>query len=693
MRVLDTTTGQFVEIDLERATYAILSHTWDPAGEQTYHELRDIQRRHHPKLSVRPGDAAPGQSQTALSPIWADPELSPKIREACRVAREKGYRLLWIDSCCIDKTSSSELSETINSMYGWYARAHVCYAFLADVPAEEAHHREGSRFRWSRWFTRGWTLQELIAPVDVVFLARDWTVIGSKCSLSSLVTEITNIDYYALLHLAPLERFSVAERLSWAAVRGTTRVEDRAYSLLGIFDINMPPLYGEGNRAFRRLQEEIMRRIPDQSLFLWSSSESLGVPLSLHTHVGPDIPTQPPQPDTPAPEPELGPAFRCRRLQYHCGESFLAPSLDLFLGYGSIRAVPNDEVIRRLQYYPNLPAVEYNFTPHGIRTAKIPMIPLSLYLGRAGAVECPVDIPLSQWYLVIFGCEHKALPGHLLGQVFYSIISKSNVEFLYRGTVSIGPHERLLRNPNRQFHLFPLSPATLKRFPSPQIDFKAVYIPHPNRDDQSLKVAGGKPHERIYFLLEDETRNALSAQGYMSNLRNPDRSNPATQLTLSSDKHIITIECQHTLKNDGHELTIVAHVKMSPGPHSHSSGGFLHPTTVSWADSCTVANRPMRPWHRGFLGQKTVGLYPPGVDSKPKRMDLDVAFAAKDHYIIQIEVWDQFVLWPTNRSVTAQEVDEETDGDPPDALEPLYIHPDTSVLSSTLRPAGILSFR
>ncbi|KAM5546144.1 hypothetical protein V8D89_000270 [Ganoderma adspersum] len=165
--------------------------------------------------------------------IWDDPELSPKIREACKVAREDSHWYIWIDSCCIDKTSSSELSEAINSMYQWYSWADMCFTFLADVPDGADHEAKDSEFRQSRWFTRGWTLQELIAPLQVIFLSMTWTPIGSKHSFSYLVDDITNISDTAFLHIA--------------AMRETTRLEDWAYSLLGIFDINMPTLYGEGD--------------------------------------------------------------------------------------------------------------------------------------------------------------------------------------------------------------------------------------------------------------------------------------------------------------------------------------------------------------------------------------------------------------------------------------------------------------
>ncbi|KAI1792647.1 hypothetical protein LXA43DRAFT_887131, partial [Ganoderma leucocontextum] len=195
-----------------------------------------------------------------------------KVRRACEAARADGYDLLWIDSCCIDKTSSAELSEAINSMWLWYnGSAAVCHAFLADVPGDDDVDAKDSRFRASRWFRRGWTLQELLAPRDIKFLSGSWTYLGSKAGLALAIQERTGIEFEVLLHLRSLDEVSVAKRMSWAANRETTRVEDWAYSLLGIFDINMPTLYGEGEGAFQRLQEQIIQRIPDQSIFAWTS--------------------------------------------------------------------------------------------------------------------------------------------------------------------------------------------------------------------------------------------------------------------------------------------------------------------------------------------------------------------------------------------------------------------------------------
>ncbi|KAI6002305.1 hypothetical protein F5J12DRAFT_906395 [Pisolithus orientalis] len=144
-----------------------------------------------------------------------------------------GYTWLWIDTCCIDKRSSAELSEAINSMYRWYRNSQMCYVYLND------------------WFSRGWTLQELVAPKEAEFFNKSWVSIGIKQDLTSLLEDITRIPEKSVR--------AVAHIMSWAADRKTTRVEDRAYSLLGLFGVNMPMLYGEGSKAFQRLQLEIIR--------------------------------------------------------------------------------------------------------------------------------------------------------------------------------------------------------------------------------------------------------------------------------------------------------------------------------------------------------------------------------------------------------------------------------------------------
>lgn len=271
MRLLLTKTGGFKWIDNpEAVSYAILSHTWSSSGEDSYADLLALQADVH---------AAREAERHGLSP-HSDPPLpenevllraSPKIRFACERALAEGYELIWIDSACIDKTHSVELSEAINSMFQWYRYAAVCYAFLVDVTAEHDPGATGSQFRRSRWFTRGWTLQELIAPRAVFFYSKEWEMLGGKDSLACVIQEITGIDTKTLLHQQPLSATSVACRMSWAAKRVTTRKEDEAYALMGIFDIHMPTIYGEGRLAFFRLQEEILKTIPDQSLFAWES--------------------------------------------------------------------------------------------------------------------------------------------------------------------------------------------------------------------------------------------------------------------------------------------------------------------------------------------------------------------------------------------------------------------------------------
>ncbi|KAI0692862.1 heterokaryon incompatibility protein-domain-containing protein [Cerioporus squamosus] len=233
--------------------YAILSHVWDK-NEQTYQDLQMLQRRCR-RTRKNPRDFA-----------------REKIRRCCELAERHGYHWVWIDTCCIDKTSSADLSEAINSMFRYYSLAQVCYAYLKDVPtlyAFRSQTNQPSPFETSRWHARGWTLQELIAPRFVVFLSKTWEPLGSKSDLARKVERATGIPARLLRLERSLSDYSIAQRMSWAADRQTTRLEDEAYSLLGIFDLHMPTLYGEGRNAFQRLQEEILRRNQDTTLFAW----------------------------------------------------------------------------------------------------------------------------------------------------------------------------------------------------------------------------------------------------------------------------------------------------------------------------------------------------------------------------------------------------------------------------------------
>ncbi|KAI1139256.1 HET-domain-containing protein [Hypoxylon sp. FL0543] len=191
-----------------------------------------------------------------------------KLASCCKQARRDGLKYVWIDSCCINRMDSTEVQESINSMYRWYANADRCYVYLKDTVKPNSGRL--SLNEKEDWFKRGWTLQELMAPEEVLFFDRDWYFIGDKTSLKRDISSITGIAQSVLEGTRKLEECSIAERMSWASGRNTRKDEDRAYSLLGLFDVNMPMLYGEGEvKAFLRLQEEIIKVSDDHSIFAW----------------------------------------------------------------------------------------------------------------------------------------------------------------------------------------------------------------------------------------------------------------------------------------------------------------------------------------------------------------------------------------------------------------------------------------
>lgn len=199
-------------------------------------------------------------------------ELNKKIRRCCRTALREGISYVWIDTCCIDQSSSAAVQEAINSMYQWYRQAAVCYAYLHDVRCGFEDNPDSVDIEHSDWFTRGWTLQELLAPRILVFYDRNWRRLGLKTTRWSQIHRRTGIPREALENYRP-RVYSVADIFCWAAYRQTFRTEDRAYSLLGLFDIQMSLLYSEGERAFSRLLEEL-KRIKYDSLLLASGSEA-----------------------------------------------------------------------------------------------------------------------------------------------------------------------------------------------------------------------------------------------------------------------------------------------------------------------------------------------------------------------------------------------------------------------------------
>ncbi|KAK4544238.1 hypothetical protein LTR36_004448 [Oleoguttula mirabilis] len=260
MRLINTTTHEMEEfMDSAVPAYAILSHTWEKE-EVTF---ADMQIAKHSVLS-----------------LMKLPSGYKKIRMTCEQARKDKLQYAWVDTCCIDKGSSAELQEAINSMYRWYAQAKVCYVYLFDFRSHSHRGREMVEVGFldalskCKWFTRGWTLQELIASKVLNFYGNGWNLLGTKNQLAESIAATTGIDTGVLLHTRDLASFSIATRMSWAAHRQTSRIEDRAYSLLGVFNVSMPMLYGEGTRAFVRLQEELMKYSSDHSIFAWS----LGTP-------------------------------------------------------------------------------------------------------------------------------------------------------------------------------------------------------------------------------------------------------------------------------------------------------------------------------------------------------------------------------------------------------------------------------
>jgi ankyrin repeat protein/Cdc6-like AAA superfamily ATPase len=218
--------------------YAILSHTWGADHDEvTFKDLTDITAR--------------------------EKKGYHKLTFCAEQARNDRLQHFWVDTCCIDKSSSAELAEAINSMFRWYRDAAKCYVYLSDV-STTGFSGDGKAFHESRWFTRGWTLQELLAPTCLEFFSKEGTLLGNKSTRVQEISEVTSISTEALEGKQPLPQLSIEERMEWAKTRETTREEDIAYSLLGIFDIHMPLIYGEGKeKALKRLQKEIKESLGD----------------------------------------------------------------------------------------------------------------------------------------------------------------------------------------------------------------------------------------------------------------------------------------------------------------------------------------------------------------------------------------------------------------------------------------------
>lgn len=259
MRLINTKTWLMEEFWGGPApSYAILSHRWE--AEEV--SLRDWRK------ATKKGSLSPEHLRSRRG--------FRKVSRFCEYARTMGHGYVWVDTCCIDKSSSAELQEAINSMFRWYKSAQCCYAYLFDWPPRPGEARKDA-ITDCEWFSRGWTLQELLAPGDVIFLNREWESCGSRTDFAHEILTTTGIRKAHLSYSPetnPSKLFwwvTIAERMMWASRRRTTRVEDRAYSLLGLFGIHMPMLYGEAEQAFRRLQEEIIKVEEDCSILAWRS--------------------------------------------------------------------------------------------------------------------------------------------------------------------------------------------------------------------------------------------------------------------------------------------------------------------------------------------------------------------------------------------------------------------------------------
>ncbi|KAI1083401.1 HET-domain-containing protein [Whalleya microplaca] len=241
--------------------YAILSHTWDDE-EVSFEDFGGDDRR---RRTMRGWD---------------------KIQNTAQATLKYGLWYCWVDTCCIDKRSSTELSEAINSMFTWYRKAQVCFTYLADFDSSKPETLSACR-----WFTRGWTLQEFIAPSRLKFYDRDWNFYDTKIALREELSEITGVDPRIFSNEEPyhnleavLKNLPVCQKMSWAAKREVKHEEDIAYCLLGLFGVNMPLLYGEGGeKAFLRLQEEIIKNYSDLTI-LGKGMTGRSGPISWHDH-------------------------------------------------------------------------------------------------------------------------------------------------------------------------------------------------------------------------------------------------------------------------------------------------------------------------------------------------------------------------------------------------------------------------
>ncbi|KAI1174135.1 hypothetical protein F4777DRAFT_411475 [Nemania sp. FL0916] len=348
MRLLDTTTFELRNGDqhaFRQEGYAILSHRWIGL-EITFDDLSNYQ----------------AEFLTGRRPLRSP--QADKILGACSTARNQGIRWIWIDTCCINKRSATEEAESINSMFKWYREAKLCITYLADVKRDPGLPVADPRIfkrthddRPSEWFFRGWTLQEILAPHDMQFYDMDWNYIGTKKAAANPLAYITGIDARYLTGAEHFREACIAAKMSWMAQRTTTREEDMAYSMVGIFGITMTPQYGEGRGAFMRLQEQLLTtHVFDESLFAWAM-----------------------------PHPSAGAEYGLQRSGWGPGEwGLLAASASWFLGSGDI-TIPASAPAAR----------SFVMTPKGIRA------PILTDFSAGGDVRLIKNVSAVLWLSII----------------------------------------------------------------------------------------------------------------------------------------------------------------------------------------------------------------------------------------------------------------------------------------------------
>ncbi|KIO10640.1 hypothetical protein M404DRAFT_128934, partial [Pisolithus tinctorius Marx 270] len=252
------------EVDNERTLrvvafffgYVMFSHVWQ-GNEPSFQDINDVESKS----------------------VWNLPDtpLNEKLRNFCKEVRRLGHNWAWSDTCCIDKSTSSTLNQSLTSMYKWYANSVATLVFLAGV----AHPSKSGDLARSIWMTRAWTLQELLSPNVIFFYDSEWKpYLGDTGSnhkespdIMQELADATEIPRGTIVTFSPAD-LGVHEKLRLASMRSATVEEDVAYSLIGIFKSDIRPQYGEGTDALGHLLEEIVARSGEVTVLAWSGKSS-----------------------------------------------------------------------------------------------------------------------------------------------------------------------------------------------------------------------------------------------------------------------------------------------------------------------------------------------------------------------------------------------------------------------------------